>query len=136
MRFFKVGDLEVVTRITGPTHHLLGMAFAPASTPDAPVLEKVALGRPQAEVEPFDPERDLCREVLAGVREANDRLGTHVGVKRIRYCADDPPTPGVYRRLAQALVEHVILESGREAPLEPSFAQTDGFHDPLPSESV
>jgi hypothetical protein len=136
MRFTKVDDLDVVTRITGPTHHLLGVAFTPASTPAPPILERVSLDRPRAEVEPFDPERDLCREVLAGVREANERLGTHFGVTRIRYCADDPPTPGVYHRLAQALVEHVTEEPGRNATLQPSFAQTDRFHDPLPSESV
>jgi hypothetical protein len=136
MRFTKVDDLDVVTRITGPTHHLLGVAFAPVSTPVSPILERVSLDRPRAEVEPFDPERGVCREVLAGVREANERLGTHFGVARIRYCADDPPVPGVYHRLAQALVEHANEEPGRHASLRPSFAQTDGFHDPLPSESV
>jgi hypothetical protein len=136
MRFTKVDNLEVVTRITGPTHHLLGMALTPASIPDTPIVEKVSLARPQAEVEPFDPERDLCREVLAGVQKANDRLGTHFAVTRIRYCADDPPIPGVYHRLAEALVEHVIAEPGREASLETGFARTAGIPDPLPSERV
>jgi hypothetical protein len=107
MRFTKVGELEVVTRITGPTHQLLGMALTTASIGDRPILERVSLARPDAEVESFDPERDLCREVLAGVQEANDRLGTHFGATRIRYCADDSPIPGVYHRLARALVEHV-----------------------------
>jgi hypothetical protein len=134
MRFTKVGDLDVVTRITGPTHHLLGMALSPASMSDRPVLETVSRAYPQAEVEPFDPERDLCREVLAGVQDANDRLGTHFGVARIRYCVDDPPSPGVYHRLAEALVEHVIAEPGRQASLEPTFARAEGFPDPLRSE--
>lgn len=134
MRFTKIGDLEVVTRITGPTHHLLGMALTPTSIPATPILERVSLARPQAEVEPFDPERDLRREVLAGVQEANDRLGTHFRVTRIRYCADDPPLAGVYHRLAEALVEHVIADSGPETSLEASFAQTEDFPDPLPSE--
>ncbi len=136
MRFTKVGDLEIVTRITGPTHHLLGMAFTAAPAHDAPILERVSLARPQAEVEPFDPERDLCREVLAGIREANDRLGTHLGVARIRYCADDSPLPGVYHRLAQALVEHVTAEPGWETSLGPGLAQADGLHQPLTSERV
>ena len=136
MRFTKVGDLDVVTRITGPTHHLLGMALSTAPVPAAPIVERVSLARPEAEVEPFDPERDLCREVLAGVRDANDRLGTHFGVTRIRYCADDPPIPGVYHRLAQALVEHVTAGPGREGSLGPSFAQADGLPDPLTSERV
>lgn len=133
MRFTRVGDLEIVTRITGPTHHLLGMALSTDSIPDTPILERVSLARPGAEVEPFDPQRDLCREVLAGVQEANDRLGTHFGVTRIRYCADDPSVPGVYHRLAQALVERVNSEPGRGASLQASFGQSDGFPDPLPT---
>ena len=127
MRFTKVGDLEVVTRITGPTHHLLGMALAPAPTREAPILERVSLAHPQAEVEPFDPGRDLCREVLTAVQETNDRLGTHFGVTRIRYCADDPPVAGVYGRLARALVEHLISEQQREATLQPGYEPTDSL---------
>jgi hypothetical protein len=136
MRFTKVGDLEVVTRITGPTHHLLGMALTPSAATGQPVLEKVSHGHPKAEVETFVPESDFCREVMAGVREANERFGTHFGVARIRYCIDDPPVPGVYHRLAQALVEHVISERGRQAVPQPSFEQTDGFRDPLAPERV
>jgi hypothetical protein len=133
MRFTKVGDLEVVTQITGPTHHLLGMVLEPASTPDTPILERVSIAHPRAEVEPFDPESALCREVLAGVQEANDRLGTHFGVTRIRYCADDLSVPGVYHRLAQALVEHVDSRLGRGALLQPAFEQSDRLADQLPS---
>jgi hypothetical protein len=133
MRFTKVGDLEVVTRITGPTHHLLGMVLEPTSTPDTPILERVSIAHPQVEVEPFDPESALCREVLAGVEEANDRLDTHFGVTRIRYCADDPPVPGVYHRLAQALVEHVKSQPGRGASLQPGFEPSDHLVDRLPS---
>jgi len=134
MRFTKVGDLDVVTRITGPTHHLLGIALSPTSCPEAPIVERVSLDHPQAEGEPFDPESDLCREVVTAVQDANDRMGTHLGVARIRYCADDPPVAGVYHRLAQALVERVISE--QEASLQPSFAQTDGCHDHLSSKRV
>ena len=136
MRFAKVGDFVVVTRITGPTHHLLGIVFAPASTARTPILERVSLDRPQVEVEPFDPERDVCREVLTAVRDANVRLGTDFGVTRIRYCVDDPPVAGIYGRLAQALVEHVFSEQEQEATLQPSFEGTDGFREPLPTERV
>lgn len=132
MRFMKVGDLEIVTRITGPTHHLLGIVLSPVYSRETPVLERVSLDHPQAEVEPFDSESDLCREVLTAVQDVNDRLGTRFGVSRIRYCADDPPKAGIYRQLAEALVEHVISE--QEASLEPSFEQTDGCHDHLSSE--
>src|SRR5262245_2730564 len=110
MRFTKIGDLDVVTQITGPTHHFLGIAFSPVPAPEPPILERVSLDHPLPEVETFDPENDLCREVLEAVREVNDRLGTLLGVTRIRYCADDPPVVGMYRHLAQALVEHEISQ--------------------------
>jgi hypothetical protein len=133
MRFTRIGDLEVVTRITGPTHHFLGIALAPVPSAETPILERVSLDHPQAEVEPPDPENELCREVLETVRDINDRLGTQFGVTRIRYCSDDPPVPGIYRRLTQALVfERVISET--EASLQPSFEQTDGCHDHHSSE--
>jgi hypothetical protein len=136
MRFTKVGDLDVVTRITGPTHHLLGMALTDAPFAGSPILERVSFACPEAEVESFDPGRDLCREVLEGIRDANDRLGTHFGVMKVRYCADDPPIPGVYHRLAQALIEHVVSELGRGASLPPTLAPTDGFPDPITPERV
>jgi hypothetical protein len=110
VQFTRVGDLDIVTRITGPTHHFLGIAFSPVPNPEMPVLERVSLDHPLPEVETFDPTNDLCREVLEALHESNDRLGTQLGVKRIRYCADDPPGVGVYRRLVQALIEHVIWE--------------------------
>jgi hypothetical protein len=110
MWFTKIGDLDVVTRITGPTHHLLGIAFSPVPRLETPILERVSLDHPLPEVETFGSENDFCREVLEAVRETNDRLGIHFGVTRIRYCADDPPVVGMYRRLAQALVEHLISQ--------------------------
>jgi len=115
MRFSKVGDLEVVTRVTGPTHPSLGIAFSPTVCSEDPIVERVSLDHPQAEAEPFDPERDLCREVMTAVREANDRMGCHFCVTRIRYCADDPPIAGVYYRLAQDLIEHVMTLIGYES---------------------
>jgi hypothetical protein len=136
MQFTKVGELDIVTRVTGPTHHFLGMVLAPGSTPETPILERVSIDRPQAELEPFDPAREICREVLTAVQDANDRLGTRFGVVRIRYCVDDPPVAGIYGRLAHALVEHAFSEQEQEATLQPSFAETDGRREQLSTERV
>lgn len=110
MQFTKLGDLEIVTRITGPHHHFLGLELSSGRAPGAPVLERVSGGAAEAEVEAFDLRDRLCREVVDGVAEANRDLGTRYRVIRIRYCAADPPIPGVYSRLARALVEHVVQE--------------------------
>jgi hypothetical protein len=134
MQFTKIGDLDILIRVTGPTHHLLGLVLSPGHGPEAPILERVSLDHPDPERERFDPERDVCREVLAGVQDANNRLGTHFVVTKIRYCADDPPVAGIYRRLAEALVEHMAL--GQETPASPSFEQADGQHDQVFSKHV
>jgi len=86
MQFTKLGDLEVVTRITRPHHYFLGIGLSLDPAPGPPILERVSCDRPEAELEAFDPKSGLCREVVDGVSEANDRSGTHFGVTRIRYC--------------------------------------------------
>ncbi len=103
--------MQAVTRITGPHHHFLGIQFSPCPTTALPVLERVSCDSIEAEIGAFDSHNTLWREVVDGVSEANDRLGTHYAVSKIRYCADDLLIPGVYRQLAQVLVEHVAQES-------------------------
>jgi len=115
MRFTKLGDMQAVTRITGPHHHFLGIQFSPGPTTALPVLERVSCDSIEAASEAFDSPKTLCREVVNGVSEANNRLGTHYAVSKIRYCADDLLIPGVYRQLAQALVEHVAQEKENPA---------------------
>jgi hypothetical protein len=110
MRFNRIGRLDVVTRITGPHHHFLGIEFSKDGGSSAPILERVDMEGAEAAIEPSEARADLRREVLDAVTEANGRLGTHLAVARIRYCADDAAVPGVYGRLARSLVEHVAQE--------------------------
>lgn len=115
MQFTKLEDLEVVTRTTGPHHHFLGIGLSQVPVSCTTVMERVSLENPEPEIEEFDSQKGLYREVMNGVSEANERLGTHFGVTKIRYCVDDPPIPGIYQRLAQALVEHVTQENESDA---------------------
>jgi len=110
MRFTRIGDLEVVTRITGPTHNFLGLAFSTDAEPSTPILERVELESSKATIEPVDVGEDIRREVVEAVSEANQRLGTHFTVTKIRYCEDDTPVPGIHGQLAGSLVEHVARE--------------------------
>jgi hypothetical protein len=114
MQFTRLEDLEVVTRITGVHHHFLGLRFSQIPVPGTMVVERVSLENPEPEIEEFDSQKRLYREVMNGVSEANERLGTHFGVIKIRYCVDDPPIPGIYYRLARALVEHFSQENGHK----------------------
>ncbi len=88
MRFSKVQNLDVVTRIIGPTHNFLGIEFSEyPGEGRMPVLERWR-SHDEPKLEIVDPHSDLCREVMDGVATENDRLGTHVGVVRIR-CGPD-----------------------------------------------
>lgn len=110
MRFTRIGDLEVVTRIIGPHHHFLGLALSPDAEPKAPILERVGSENSEVMIEPIGVGDEFRREVVEAVSEANRRLGTHFTVTKIRYCGDDAPVPGIHGRLAGALVEHVAQE--------------------------
>lgn len=110
MRFTRIGEFEVVTRIIGPHHHFLGLALSTDAEPAAPIPERVALGNSEVVVEPTGVGDELRREVIEAVSEANRGLGTHFTVMKIRYCEDDAPVPGIHGRLAGALVEHVAQE--------------------------
>jgi len=114
MHFTRIEGFDVVVRITGPTHHFLGIEFGPGTAREARV-EDVALERSRREGPPPDPARSdaVRREVAAGVAAANERLGSRLGVRAIRYCTDDPATPGAYAKLAEALAERI---AGEEAP--------------------
>jgi hypothetical protein len=111
LKFTKLEELEMVTRINGPHHHFLGIQLSQVPAPCMTVMERVSLENPEPEIEEFDSQKGLYRDVMNGVSEANERLGTHFEVIKIRYCVDDPPIPGIYHRLAQALVEHVTQEN-------------------------
>ena len=123
MQFTKIGDLDVVTRISGPNHHFLGVGLSTREAPSTPVLERVALEIDDVTVEPSDAPNDLRREVMEAVSEANRRLGTDFKVTKIRYCADDASVPGIYGRLARYLVEHVAREQDASGAKTP---RTDG----------
>ena len=85
MQFTKLGDLDVVTRITGPHHHFLGIQFSPwlATTP---VLEVVSRDGNAIELVAPGPGEACYREVVDGVSEANDRLGTNYSVQNPFLC--------------------------------------------------
>lgn len=119
MRFAKVQGLDVVTRITGPTHHYLGIEFSKSLKADRlPVVERLSRDQGEPTLEIVDSDSNLCREVMLGVASANERLGTRLGIVRIRYLAEDSNVPEIYRQLAQALVEHVVERRGPALALD------------------
>src|SRR5438270_210444 len=107
MRFTTIGSLHVATRVTGPTHHLLGLELTRKSAGPIPTLESVSIAAPDPRSESWEENEPLRREVLEGVEEMNRRLESPYFVKNIRFCRDDCYVPGVYRRMTQALIDHL-----------------------------
>jgi hypothetical protein len=101
MHFSRNGDWYHAHRITGPSHNLLALRFDEANA-SGPIVEPLS-GSNEPPVIAAD---DVQRQVLAGVAEANLRLGTSYNVAAIRFVATDTPSPKIYNFLAKAIVEH------------------------------
>jgi hypothetical protein len=111
MNFSKNGDMDVVTRITGPHHHYLALQLQ--TDVDPPFID-VECYSPDGLVGPAEPSRadEIRSEVSGGLDAANERLATRFRASRIRFGASDPPLKGVYRAMAERLVEHVRHQRG------------------------
>ena len=108
MQFTRIGELDVVTRITGPHHNYLGIQFTPDPPTAVPVLERISDDGSSIERLTLDPGDALWQEILDGVSEGNHQLGTNYSIRRVRICAGDPIRMGVYGQLAHALLEHAV----------------------------
>ena len=92
-----------MSRITGPTHNLLGLRFGAAGGEVA--VER--LGPVTPEAPQLLDEVEVLREISLGVGDANVDLHV-VGV---RWVLDDSPPPRVYRMLARQLAEAAAARS-------------------------
>jgi hypothetical protein len=126
MQFTMFGDFEVVTRVTGPAHHYLGLRLSQGVDQGVPEVEELASYSPTDPVVPKPDRVQVIEEVLAGLDTANGRLGTNYKVKAIRYCSSDPVIKGVYTLLTESLVEHI----------DRSHRRADGDIPPLDDETL
>jgi hypothetical protein len=114
MNFSKSGELDVVTRITGPHHHYLALQL---QTEVDPLFVDVEFCSADGLIGPAEPSRadEVRSEVLKGIDAANERLATRYRASRIRFGASDPLLKDAYRAMAQRLVEHVCHLRGKIA---------------------
>lgn len=116
MTFSVIDGRFYVSRITGPTHNLLGLRLSkqPASGVTIVKLPPVHPGRHN----PMD-EAQLQAAVMAGIGAANRECGTKWHVAEIAYVEDDTPMYSQYQICANAVVKR--LASGEPfAPGSPS----------------
>jgi hypothetical protein len=115
MRFGRHDECDVVTRISGPLHHYLGLRLVQdqgAGQID-PILEDLSSATKPLPV-PLPPTAvDLVITVRKALQAANERLGTRYAVERILFCSSDQYLKNVYRELTESLVEHVSRKQHR-----------------------
>ncbi len=104
MTFSIVDGRFQVSRITGPTHNLLGLRLSkqPAFGVMIVKLPPVHPGRHN----PID-EAQLQIAVMAGVEAANRECGTEWHVAEIAYVEDDTPAFSQYQICANAVVKRL-----------------------------
>jgi hypothetical protein len=113
MQYTKAGVFYRVSRITGPTHNLLGLSFS-GEEPKKVVAQK--LSEPESGSS-FDEEQ-LKRAVALGVNQENFSLGTHYHVEGIQYIPTDTQDLEIYSFLARSLIEEFVHTG------EPSLGQS------------
>jgi hypothetical protein len=111
MNLSRSGELDVVTRITGPHRHYLALQL---QTNGDPPFVDVECYFPDGLIGPVEPSRadEVRSEVSGGIDAANERLATRYRASRIRFGGSDPPVNNVYRAMAERLVEHVCYQRG------------------------
>jgi hypothetical protein len=95
------GDFYRIVRITGPTHNLLGLAFA------GEALEGITIERLAGSSERSIDELALEKAVVSGVDAANKAFGTGYCLKRIQYVPTDTPDLETYSFLAWMIIERL-----------------------------
>lgn len=94
MQIFQDGEWIKAARITGPTHHFLGLRFGVPPTNTADKLTEV---------------------VVSGVVEANRELGTHYQVAEIMTDPEDQFSARAYLELAYQITRHAAQSGLKQA---------------------
>jgi hypothetical protein len=110
MQFSRDGDWYQVVRITGPSHNLLALQLGESGAPE-PIVERLAVGEGATSLDA----KDVQRQVVEGVTEANADLGTNFHVAAIRFVTTDTPSSSIYRSLAKVIVEQLKQEGALAA---------------------
>ncbi len=102
--FFQDGEFYMTSYITGPTHVLLQLAFAPQPIA-APSLVELPAVTSDAE-RTVDPQQ-IRSAVLAASASTNAELGTSFHPAVIRYVADDACRYDIYAHCAALLIRRL-----------------------------
>lgn len=108
MQFYKKNNIYTITRITGSQNNILGVCFSENSSSDIKVIQwnleddgKIQTSGDQ-----------VLEQVLLGLKEANQSLGTSYRLSKIYFLPSDSAANLVYGLLIKRLIRH--YHSGNE----------------------
>jgi hypothetical protein len=104
MKIVKQDRFWCVSRITGPHHNFLRLAFAQDDVQQA----RVEIMPPIGDCQHAELNTDkILASVLDGVAEANEKFGTNYHVAEVQYPVNDTPPENTYGVLAYVIVKHI-----------------------------
>lgn len=120
MQFTRRGEYEVVTKVSGPLHHVLGLRFVhDQKDPDGSLVVQDLASSVSFEQAGTPPKETIVvAEVGTALDAAKQRLGIQLGISGIQYCSKDPYVTNIYHELAGRLIERVSsgMSDGTPSP--------------------
>lgn len=107
MQYMFDGKLYKVVKITGPKHNLLALGFSE----DQESIEIVDLNK-SIHDDVNIVSSQVEKQVLKGIQEANDELGTNYKVAKIQFVSSDSPSDSIYIELSKLIIKR--LKAGGE----------------------
>lgn len=107
MQYIFDGELHKIVRITGPRHNMLALGFGEVKT--STDIEVLDLRRTDDHVVNFSP-IEVKRQVLLGIKEINQELGTNYVVNKIQFVGSDSLSDTVYTELSKGIIRKLIAQ--------------------------
>lgn len=103
MQYIYNGEIYKIVRVTGPSHNLLGISFGD--------IADLSLNVEDLSVKTEGKEGILAsnvqKQVISGINEINNELGTNFIAKKIQFMSSDTPSSTIYKELSKELVKRI-----------------------------
>jgi hypothetical protein len=106
MQYLYDGELYKIVKITGPKHNMLALGFDEIIK----TIEVIDLEKSNMNSAAKISSEDVKNQVLFGISEMNNELGTNYKVCKIQFIGSDTPSNSIYIELAKQILKR--LESG------------------------
>jgi len=102
MQYVFDGELYKIIKITGPQHNMLALGFGESLA----AIEVKDLKKSKDNVINIFP-LQVRNQVLRGLNEINEELGTNYKVVKIQFVSSDSPSETIYVELSKEIVKRL-----------------------------